>query len=332
MIYEWNVLRTVACLSVVLLHATTNTAIVNGDVHNDYYQFFRLVLCFATPTFILLSIIILAKRYPANLPVFFLWRRCQYIFIPFLCFATFYASNATLRYDENFGYMLYRHIVLGDFSGWFVLTIFQFYMLFFIIRKYQLSSVWFVPIFGTLGILYSLFISAFPVLNDAVSRWLLIGWLPYFAIAYIWGTHYTWLAVKLVHYRLATLIWCILSIAILAISYHMGLTAITSRRLDMILLVLAITCCILAYGQLLPKLPIIQIISSYSFGIFLLHWLIQDYLAPYTALLPSTVLQVLVLFISSLLLCIICLNILARLPYSYYLIGKLPKQKTAKSN
>ncbi|WP_277815935.1 MULTISPECIES: hypothetical protein [Lysinibacillus] len=39
MVYEWNVLRAIACISIVLLHVTTNMEIINGYIDNPYYQF-----------------------------------------------------------------------------------------------------------------------------------------------------------------------------------------------------------------------------------------------------------------------------------------------------
>ncbi|WP_370042711.1 acyltransferase family protein [Lysinibacillus sp. RC79] len=325
MVYEWNVLRAIACLSIVLLHATTNTETMNGYIENPYYQFFRLLLCFATPTFILLSIIILAKRYQAELPPKFLWRRLQFVYIPFVVAGILYAANATLHYDESFWDALYRHIILGDFSGWFVVTIFQLYILFFIIKKYQLSSVWLTPMLFTLGILYRTLVNLnvdFIIENANLIRLLFVGWLPYFVIAYLIGTYYQWVASNIIKYKFATLVLVILSASILAINYYLGATEITSKRLDMMLLIISITLCILAFGQIVPKLKIINLVSQYSFGIFLIHWLVQEYLVPYTAQIPSTFLQVLTLFLSSLIVCIFIIKIISFLPYSAYLIGK----------
>ncbi|WP_375803831.1 acyltransferase family protein, partial [Staphylococcus aureus] len=69
MIKEWDLLRAIACLSIVTLHTTTWMTF-----HNEFYaehttlHFIRILLCFATPTFIVLSIIILAHKYPNQLP------------------------------------------------------------------------------------------------------------------------------------------------------------------------------------------------------------------------------------------------------------------------
>ncbi|WP_075807219.1 acyltransferase [Lysinibacillus sp. FJAT-14222] len=241
-----------------------------------------------------MSIIILAKRYQAELPQKFLRRRFQFVYIPFVAASILYAVNAALHYDESFWNALYRHIVLGDFSGWFVMTIFQLYILFFIIKKCQLSSVWLTPILLTLAILYMILVKLnvdFFIENDNLVRLLFIGWLPYFTIAYLIGTHYKWVALNIVKYKFATLVFVILSTCILAINYNLGATEIISRRLDMILLIISITLCILACGQITPKLKIINLVSQYSFGIFLIHWLIQEYLVPYTAQIPTTLIN-----------------------------------------
>ncbi|PKU53154.1 biofilm PIA synthesis protein icaC [Lysinibacillus fusiformis] len=325
MVYEWNVLRVVACLSIVLLHATTNIESINGYMDQPYYQFFRLLLCFATPTFILLSILILAKRYQHQLPPHFIGRRFQFIVIPFIAAGMLYAANAALHYDESFWEALYRHIILGDFSGWFVMTIFQLYILFYIGKKYQVSSLWFTPIMFLLGIFYMTLANAnidYFIQNEHFMRLLFVGWLPYFALAYIIGSHYEKIAHYLVQYKYFTIIAVILAMAILYINYYLGAQQITSRRIDIMLFVLAMAFCILAFAQVLPKLPFIPILSRYSFGIFLIHWLIQEYLAPYSALLPTTALQVISLFLSSLLVCMLLIKIISFIPFSAYLIGK----------
>ncbi|WP_231630184.1 acyltransferase [Lysinibacillus sp. ZYM-1] len=330
MVYEWNALRAIACLSIVLLHATTNIEIINGFIDQPYYQFFRLLLCFATPTFILLSILILANRYQHQLPSQFLWHRFQFIFIPFVAAGIIYAANAAFHYNENFWDALYRHIVLGDFSGWFVMTIFQLYILFFIVKKYKISIIWFIPILFLLGIVYMTLANLnldYFIQNDHFMRLLFVGWLPYFVFAYLIGSHYERFAYYFVKYKFFTVLSAILATTILYINYYLGAQQITSRRIDMILFVLAIAICILAFAQILPKLSFIHIISRYSFGIFLIHWLIQEYLAPYSALLPTTSLQVTSLFFASLLVCMLLIKIISFVPFSAYLIGKSHQKK-----
>lgn len=329
-VYEWNALRAIACLSIVLLHATTNIEIINGFIDQPFYQFFRLLLCAATPIFILLSILILANRYQHQLPSHFLWHRFQFIVMPFVAAGILYAANAAFHYHENFWNALYRHIILGDFSGWFVMTIFQLYILFFIVKKYQLSSIWFAPIMFLLGIFYmtlaKLNLDTF-VENDHFMRLLFIGWLPYFVFAYFIGRHYEKFTYYIIKYKFFTVLSVILATVMIYINYYLGDQQITSRRIDMMLFVLAMTIFILAFAQILPKLPFIHIISRYSFGIFLIHWLIQEYLAPYSALLPTTSLQVTSLFLATLLVCMLLIKIISFLPFSAYLIGKSHQKK-----
>ncbi|MCT6816941.1 MAG: acyltransferase, partial [Lysinibacillus fusiformis] len=119
----------------------------------------------------------------------------------------------------------------------------------------------------------------------------------------------------------------ILATVMIYINYYLGDQQLTSRRIDMMLFVLAMTIFILAFAQILPKLPFIHIISRYSFGIFLIHWLIQEYLAPYSALLPTTFLQVISLFLASLMVCMLLIKIISFLPFSAYLIGKSHQKK-----
>ena len=190
---------------------------------------------------------------PASSP--FLWRRFQFIVIPFVAAGILYAANAAFHYDESFWDALYRHIVLGDFSGWFVMTIFQLYILFFS-QKFQLSSIWFTPIMFLLGIFYMTLANVkidYFIQNEHFMRLLFVGWLPYFALAYMMGSHYEKIAHYLVRYKFFTVLAVLLAMAILYTNYYLGAQQITSRRIDMMLFVLAMTFCILAFAQVLPK-------------------------------------------------------------------------------
>lgn len=329
MVYEWNVLRVVACLCVVLLHATTNTEIINGYIENHYYQFFRLLLCFATPTFIMLAMIILANRYQTGLSNHFLISRLKFIYVPFLFISFVYAINMSLHNDYmGFTEILYRNIVFGDFVGWFVLTIMQLYILFFFLQKSRLSMLWLAPIMMATGLLFLTFTNlAFRIVleNEGFFRMFFLGWLPYFTIAYFIGFYYQTIAQYLVNYKYATIFFVIISVVIVYINFMFVDDAIHSRRMDMILLVLAMTLFLLAFGQTLPRFTIVNLLSRYSFGIFLIHWLVQEYIAPYTALLPTTFLQVLALFSFSLISCIAIIKMISFLPFSEYLIGKAHK-------
>ena len=128
MVKEWNLLRVTACLSIVLLHSTTQTGRALGYVpQSELYEFFRIVLCYATPTFIILSEIILANRYKEKIPKGFFVKRLKFIVIPYLIFAVI-DSLIARRFNPHFDLnktiveKIWENIFPGAFVGSVLLT------------------------------------------------------------------------------------------------------------------------------------------------------------------------------------------------------------------
>ena len=98
MIYEWNLLRTIACMSIVFLHSTTFVSYYYSLPDVDLYHLLRIILCFATPTFVLLSEIILANKYKHRIPGNFFSTRFKYIFLPFVSFALSFQMSLLISF------------------------------------------------------------------------------------------------------------------------------------------------------------------------------------------------------------------------------------------
>ena len=193
-IQELNVLRALACLSIVLLHSTTQNASVTSSIEDQGYQFFRIALCYATPTFILISVIILGMNYKENIPKGFWFKRLQYIFIPYLLWA---AIDVMVVKDiwpnKDIGEKIIQNFVYGNHVGWFVLVILQMYVVFQLVKKFnfdmKIGSV--LMIFTSLAYLWMLKLPLpFIMENLLWLRLLFPAWLGYFAIAYLIGTYY----------------------------------------------------------------------------------------------------------------------------------------------
>lgn len=86
MVREWNLLRTIACLSVVFLHSSTQIGRSFGYPSIENMYFLRVLLTYATPTFIVLSEIILANRYKDKIPPNFFTKRIKLITIHCFCY------------------------------------------------------------------------------------------------------------------------------------------------------------------------------------------------------------------------------------------------------
>ncbi len=333
MIKEWNLLRTLACLNIVFLHSTTQMSKVIDHPQIDFYYYGRIFLCMATPAFIVLSIVILANRYPNRLPSDFWGKRVNYIFIPFLFFAVIDAF-VTKYLDHNvvIEEKITENILTGNFVGWFILVIFQFYALHYLVTKLKMSMKWMLPLSLILMFCYLFAINEKIIKIDSISQVLrlpFLAWFGYFTVAYVIGKYYKILSAVLLSYRWLTLGFFVLSAAFVYFSYESGLvTGTHSRRMDLFPLVISFCLTVFAWGQKIPASKIINQISNYSFGIYLLHWQFQRLLAPHLGgMFSSYFANVLLLFTVSLAASILTIKLISYLPFSSFIIGKVKKVK-----
>ncbi|MEH6992332.1 acyltransferase family protein, partial [Neobacillus drentensis] len=133
LVNEIFLMRTISCLSILLLHSLARAYAYDNNIVN----LMQLLLTFGTPTFVFISEFILARSYPQELPANFWSKRLKFIMVPYILFGTFYALMKGFEQSlssgndflGSFGGFLWKHILLGDYHGYFILVIFQFYLL-----------------------------------------------------------------------------------------------------------------------------------------------------------------------------------------------------------
>jgi len=332
MIKEWNILRAIACLCIVFLHSSTQTSRILGHPQMDIYHFGRILLCFATPTFIVLSIIILANRYTDRLPNNFWATRIKFIYVPFIVFGVIDALvgkylNPRITLDLK----ILDNVLTGKFVGWFILVIFQFYILHYLVTRFKISMKWLFPLSVIVMGIYLYCINNGIITTDGydyVLKLPFIAWFGYFTMGFITGKHYAIIAEKLLKYRWFTLFIAAIAIGIVYLSYRNGIRAVDSRRLDLFPLVIAFSSVILAWGQLITRFKLLNLISNYSFGIYLLHWQYQRLISPYIAeYITSYIPCLLTIFFVSLLASMLTIKILSYIPFGSFIVGKVRKKK-----
>ncbi|WP_114571684.1 acyltransferase family protein [Exiguobacterium flavidum] len=324
MIKEWNLLRILACVSIVFLHSMTlnKGQITAGNA--EMFNFIRTLLCYGTPTFVVLSEMILANRYPLGLPSNFWKKRIQFIFLPFLAFGVVDAlldfKLSGMALPEN----LVNNLVFGMFEGYFVLVIFQFYLLHYLVTKLKLSMVWFLP--AALLVTYvAMEITPMNLYDPHLMKVGFFSWIGFFAIAFVIGKHYDVIRETLQKHRLGVLFVFLTALVAFYISHTMiGYnTTVTSRRADLIPFVLSVAAMVIAWGGNIPYQGWMRTINDYSFGIYLLHWPILRVIGPkLVPLFESSVVSILVLFAVTLLATVTSIKLLSYLPFSAYLIGQ----------
>lgn len=328
-IKEWDALRAAACLSVVLLHATTFYNLERGIIENSVMvHYIRILLCYATPTFILLSIIILSAKYQDGVPDKFWPKRIQFILFPFVFWAFIDALVIESIYRKGLLWTTFwNNVFRGEFVGWFVLVIFQLYLLFWMMKKFKWPPFAVLPVCAIIYFLqHRIFDLPYPFFQENMMFEKLYGtaWLIYFAIAYIIGANYEKIQPLLLKYRIFTLLFTALSTLYIWYGYKLGMVEIHSRRMDLIPFVIGMSSMILAYGQLLPPYKIIRIMSKYAFMIYLIHWNIFLLTAKYfVQFFHNSYLAVFAMIVFSISVCIILAKCISYLPFGKWLVGRI---------
>jgi probable poly-beta-1,6-N-acetyl-D-glucosamine export protein len=340
LIHEIYWIRALACLSVVMIHAVTRT-VVFYELPETTITFFRtiqMLLMFATPMFILLSEVVLSSAYPNGLPKGFYKKRFQFIFLPYIFVAILYTFFFTwLNGNNSIKEMLdlaYRNIVLAEWHGYFIIIIFQFYILHGLFNRYLKKLPMWSVLLGAF-LLNSVYLYVvnfvepmeFPnadVIWSHYSKLLFVAWVFYFAVAYYVGKNLDSLRK---YWKLGLGISSIVTVASLSVImylYHSKiLTATSSLRLDIVFYTVSLFFVLLFLLSRLKSVPkFILIISKYSFSIYLLHMMAMYGVDNYLPKMHIGLYTIL-MFAIGVLLPMAVSYVASYLPISKYIIGQL---------
>src|SRR5690625_782044 len=150
-------LRSIACLCIAVVHslhiAHTDTTFTNSH-YDTLVDSIYVLFTFGTPTFIFISMLLISYSYPTGLPKNFLSRRFKLILFPFIFMAFFYGAGMNILHQLLAGNMtevfsattwstVSSNVVgnlMGGYHGYFILIIFQFYILSYFFHKFLSKS------------------------------------------------------------------------------------------------------------------------------------------------------------------------------------------------
>ncbi|RKP53202.1 hypothetical protein D7Z26_15865 [Cohnella endophytica] len=333
-IKEVNSIRAIACLCVVFLHAIQQRLFTwnNNALHTVLG-----LLAFGTATFVFLSELILSRSYPDRLPSFFIKKRVIPILVPFIVFCFFYAFIA--NYD-NIPHLIraFTFNLLGNYHGpWFILVILQFYALHQIFVKYLSKVSAFIILTGSFFInmaYLAIFNLCAPPRETGFIAFLweggywvpCLGWLFYFSLAYYCGKNYERFIQELTEHRSFVLIAPIFAMALVVYVDSFHIMPYGSKRMDMILFTVAMVLSLfLIFSQLKKQPAILEFVSQYSFGIFLIHlfFIKVTNKALHVLGLRLGYFEIPILFLSAVIASVIVVHAVNKLPLGKYLIGGL---------
>lgn len=279
-------MRTIACLSIVLIHAITTTFSKMDFVgHGTAIRIFQLLLMFSTPLFVFISEFLLAKNYHVKTKPGFFKNKLIYLGIPYivvnLAISYFYFEPETL--EDYFGHVS-NTMFHGGAVTYFIVIIFQFYILHILFAKYiikwkPIPVIIGATIFATLYWAFREFVppSENPILGLFWGRegWMLfLGWISYFLLGFYTGIYYESLMKNIKKYTWLIIFGAILSVGILISNYLFGVsTWVESKRFDIpfyVTMVILLFFLFSSYVKYVPKF--VLFISNYSFCIYLVHY------------------------------------------------------------
>jgi membrane-bound acyltransferase YfiQ involved in biofilm formation len=340
---ELFLLRAVACLSIVLLHSIHR---IYGD-EDATIRLITLLMTFGTPTFVFISEFILSYSYPRSIPTNFWGKRLAYILVPYVLFGVFYAgmkameaklSTAAAPFMETFLELSLRHVFIGDYHGYFILIIFQFYLLHQLFQKYirRYSAKLVLSLSLIINLAYLGFFNFTEPLNIPYASyiwsklyWLpCLGWLFYFTLAYYCGRNYE--AFKEGIRRNGKWIMAVTLVTAVVPLYLMQqgiLKDVSSKRVDMLFFTVAMSFFLFYIALKLKGIPRWIIgVSQYGFGIYLFHPLYLAVMVLVTrriSFLSESPAGVIVMLIGSTVGSIVTLHLLNKTKWGPYFAGKI---------
>lgn len=345
-INEMFVLRAVACLSIVLVHSIYFAGKI---IPNSYLMgpigSIAVLLTFGTPTFIFISMLLISYSYPNGLPSKFLTRRAKLILIPFISMAIFYAlfyvldsSAYVINYSTPQSILRYSLInIMGGYHGYFILIIFQFYLLYYIFDDYLSRKPPLLVILTSL-VINLIYLSIFnflpsPIDNKAVDYfWIswyqvpFLGWIFYFTLAYYCGKNYDIFLQTLNRYKNLVLLSTIPIGSLTVVLANLNIIPSSSKSIMMIFFTISMIGSIYFIATKIKTPPYFIIkISEYSFPIYFLHMFFLSIISKTIGIFEINwgVFSIVFLFIGSIVASMFTAYFLNKLKVGKYLVGRI---------
>ncbi len=299
LVHQIFFIRFVACTCVVFIHAITNTLIMYDldPITTKVLKNLQIVIMFATPIFVLISEFVLGF---SNSSKGFWRKRLQFILLPYLAIGFVYAI---VPYIERgfatfelvpFVVRLLKIYFPGNWHGYFVVIIFQFYILHYFFKHLldRYSARVMIPISFIITFAFLYYTNFAPNIDHPIMHWyyenkiskiLILGWLFYFVVAYYCGTHINTFQKLLQKYRVWIFSGTVINLAVILYLVNNNILAsISSKRVDIILYTVFVFLSLYYIATKMRKIPRwVMVISQTSYAIYLLHPLFQVNLLKY---------------------------------------------------
>ncbi|MEK8126966.1 acyltransferase family protein [Paenibacillus filicis] len=296
---EIFLLRSLACLAIVFLHSITFSQYDSLNLPTkmaDGLEALQMLLMFGTPMFVFISEFLISYSYPNRLPSGFFSKRLKLIAAPFFSMALIYALLFALANYQGqtlhaFLVQSARNLFLGDFHGYFILIIFQFYVLHALFQAFRIdrfSAKMVIPIALVINIAYlGIYNFVAPLFIEYYWKRLVPlafpAWLAYFTVAYYCGRNYEKFKAFCASYKTAgIMLTLVFGVLMLYLNHREIIDDIHSKRIDVLFYTFGVIMTMFHLASRLKRVPkALIVISNYSFAIYWIHIGIQVYVMPH---------------------------------------------------
>jgi len=228
-----------------------------------------------------------------------------------------------------------KNVILANYSGYFIIIIFQFYILHYLFAKkmnnWNPKKVLIFSFFINMAYISFFNFVKPPDLYLAEYIWYRFSWYPFFGwlfifiVAFYCGKNYSRFTEIIKSNKYKVFGFYIISLLLLIFADKLGYPDIvSSKRLDVLLHTFAVIFLVFLLTERINKVPkIIMFISKYAFSIYLLHSFFMICIPENNAVNPIT--YIFYIFFISVLISIITSKILNKFKYGKYIVGRIPK-------
>lgn len=341
-INEIFLIRALACLSIVLLHSLSEAkyGLSNiSDSLNTVVDSIRVLLAFGTPTFVFISMLLVSYSYPDGLPSNFLARRAKLILLPYLSMAVFYAFFYGLYYGVPIKQIVINTLfnIQGGYHGYFVLIIFQFYLLCYFFNSYlsKKSPLKIILLSLAINLIYlAIFNFSNPPIDNSLvnyfwskGHWIpFVGWVFYFTVAYYCGRNYNKF-IAILNKNIKIIIASTFFTGALTVTLaNLKIIPLTSKSIMMVFFTISMIAMLYYIATKVKKIPyLLMQISQYSFSIYLLHMFLLSIVGKAMKIIGIDlgIFNVVLYFIGSIVGSILVTYIINRFKFGKYLVGSV---------
>lgn len=347
-------LRSIACLSVAVVHSlivaqnkTTFTSSISETIVDSIFVLFT----YGTPTFIFISMLLISYSYPNGLPRDFLTRRFMLIMLPFIFMAIFYgadmnifnqllAGNMTEVFSASTWSTISSNVIsnlMGGYHGYFILIIFQFYILAYFFHKFLSKSNPLAVILISL-VINLVYLSVFnftepPTDSTAMlhfwdsGHWIpFIGWIFYFSLAFYCGLYYAQFIEILKKNKYLIIFSAILFAALTVVLSIFEFIPLSSKSVAMIFFTTAMIGVLYLIALRIREMPkILVMINNYSFSIYLLNMFYINITYTILSILKVDfgIFNVFIFIIASTMASMLTAHLLNKFAFGKYLVGRV---------